>query len=895
LGNHDSLFFSEEKNQKTFIFLRGSNMRSRLLLAVSLIALTAEAPFNFDNTPGALPKTVVPKAYRIDITPDLKKLALTGSETIDIDVRAPTSSITLNQAGLTLQTATLDGLPAKISEDENAQTATLAFAKPIAAGAHKLAIAYTGPIPQTPNGIYYDDYKTPAGASKRMLVTQFEVADARRMFPGWDEPAFKATFQLSATLPSDLVAVSNMPIAKTTPAGAGLKHVEFATTPRMSTYLLALVAGDMGALHGTAGGTQMNAYAPAGEQDKAAYAISIEKQILPYYNAYFGVPYPLPKLDLLAIPGNYEAGAMENWGAITFIDNSVLFDPKTSSPDTRQNIYVTVSHEMAHQWSGDLVTMGWWDNIWLNEGFATWMETKAADHFNPSWEIWPRAHETREGAMAQDAHPTTHPIQQVIKDVSQANSAFDQISYQKGEQIIRMIEDWIGPDVFRDGMRHYMKAHQYGNATSADLWAALSSASHKDVAKVAAGFTEQPGIPLVEVTRNCAGGKASLGLTQDRFTIHDPHPKKLSWMIPLTIGAPGTPPVHLILGAEKATVPLAGCTAPAKVNMGEDGYYRTQYDAASLQALAGIFPNLGAADRANLLGDQFALFVAGRASLTDYLTLLSGIAKERNIAVWDDTLAHLHRLDDALAGSALRPQFDAYAVSLIRPEFDRLGWDAKPGESFLDSLLRPQLIGALGRYGDKDVIAEADRRFSAFLKNPEALPAALREPVLNIVGHHADQATYDTLKKLGTQATSTEEKLRYFAAMASASDPALIRQTVAFAGAGQVPNGRITIFLYEASASSGSPDLLFNLVLPHEDELNKLLPPDGTGPSVAAAAAAGSSNPAIAKALMADKSSSSSTGGHIWALRVADMIGTSADLRSRAQDALAGWLKGKQY
>jgi aminopeptidase N len=893
LGNDDSLFFSEEKNQKTFIFLRGSNMRSRLLLAVSLIALTAEAPFNFDATPGALPKTVVPKAYRIDITPDLTKLTLTGSETITVDVRAPTTSITLNQAGLTLQRATLDGLPAKIAEDENAQTATLTFPKPIAAGEKKLAIAYTGPIPQTPNGIYYDDYKTPAGASKRMLVTQFEVADARRMFPGWDEPAFKATFQLSATLPNDLVAVSNMPIAKTTPAGTGLKHVEFATTPRMSTYLLALVAGDMGALHATAAGTQLNAYAPEGEQDQATYALGIEKQILPFYNAYFGVPYPLPKLDLLAIPGNYEAGAMENWGAITFIDNSVLFDPKTSSPETREGIYVTVSHEMAHQWSGDLVTMGWWDNIWLNEGFATWMETKATDHFNPTWEIWPRAHETRESAMAQDALPSTHPIQQVIKDVSQANSAFDQISYRKGEQIIRMVEDWIGPDVFRDGMRHYMKAHQYGNATSADLWAALSAASHKDVGKVAAGFTEQPGIPLVIVARTCDGGKASLELTQDRFTIHDPHPKKLGWMIPVTIGAPGTPPVHVMLGDKKLIVPLANCNAPAKINLGEDGYYRTQYDAASLDTLAVIFPTLGAADRANLLGDQFALFVAGRASLTDYLTLLSGIAEERNIAVWDDTLSHLHKLDDALAGSPLRPQFDAYAVSLIRPEFDRLGWDAKPGESFLESLLRPQLIGALGRYGDKDVVAQAASRFAAFVKNPASLPAALREPVLNIVGHHADQATYDTLKALGIKATSTEEKLRYFGAMASASDPALIRQTVAFAGAGQVPNGRVPMFLYVASASSGSPDLLFKLVQPHEAELDKLLPPGGPSPNVLVAAAAGSSNPDIAKAVLADKSSSASTGSHIWALRVADMIETSADLRSRAQDALAGWLKGK--
>jgi aminopeptidase N len=546
---------------------------------------------------------------------------------------------------------------------------------------------------------------------------------------------------------------------------------------------------------------------------------------------------------------------------------------------------------MAHQWSGDLVTMGWWDDIWLNEGFATWMETKATDHFNPAWDIWPRAHAVRERAMGQDAQPTTHPIQQVIKDESQANAAFDAISYQKGEQIIRMIEDWIGPDQFRDGMRRYMKAHEYGNATSADLWAALAAASHKDVAKVAAGFTEQPGIPLVQVARSCGGQGASLSLSQSRFTIHDPHPAQLAWTIPLSVGAPGAPTVHLLLGAGTTTLPIANCSAPEKVNIGEDGYYRTQYDPASLTALTAVFAKLDAADRANLLGDQFALFVAGRAPLTDYLNLLAELKTERNIAVWEDTLKHLRRLDDALAGSPLRAVFDSYAASVIRPEFGRLGWDAKPGESFLDSLLRPQIVRALGRFGDPAVVAEAGRRFTAFLAKPESLAAALREPVVDIVGHHADQKTYDALKALGIKATGTEEKLRYFGAMASAEDPALIRQTVDFVGAGQVPNGRVATLLYAASANSGSPDLLFKLVQPREDALNRLQPPDAPLPPVLAAAASGSNNPATAKALLADKSSTASTGWHIWALRAADMIETNADLHTRAQTALAAWLK----
>jgi aminopeptidase N len=874
-------------------------MRNALYLAASLVALAtaahAEAPFDFDHAPGPLPKTVVPDSYKITLVPDLTKLTLTGNEAIAITVRQPTATMVLNQAGLSLASATLeDKSAAKITLDEKAQTATLTFAKPVTAGKHTLTIAYTGPIPETPNGIYYDDYKTPAGAKKRMLVTQFEVADARRMFPGWDEPAFKATFQLTVTLPKNLVAVSNMPIARTVAAGSDAKTVTFMPSPRMSTYLVALVAGDLGSVEGKAAGTRMHAYAPAGEQDQGAYALSAEESILPFYDTYFGVPFPLPKLDLIAIPGNYEAGAMENWGAITFIDDAMLFDPKTSSPSTKEEIYYVVAHEMAHQWSGDLVTMGWWDNIWLNEGFATWMGWKATDHFNPSWEIWPRQHRDREQAMGQDAQATTHPIQQVIRDESEANSAFDGISYQKGEQIIRMVEDWIGPDVFRTGMRAYMKAHQYHNTTSADLWDALGKAAHRDVAHVASGFTEQPGIPLVHINRSCSSGHATITLTQDRFTINDPHAAKLSWTIPVTLGAPGTAPQHELLSTSPATLALPGCEAPIKANLGEDGYYRTQYDAASLKALQQVFPTLAPVDRANLLGDQFALFVANRATLADYLDLLPAMKTETNIAVWQDTLSHLSRLDSTLEGSPEQAAFDGYAIALVKPEYDRLGWDPKPGETFLNSLLRPIVIADLGRFGDKDVIAEANKRFAAFLKDPASLPPALRQPVLDIVGHHADQATYDTLKKLGTAATSTEEKLRYFAAMASATDPALMKQTVAFATSGAVPNGRITMMIYQASSSSGKADLLYKMVEPHEAEFAARMPPDGLGPSVLIAAAAGSSNPDTAKMVLAAKSSQGSRGAQIWAHRVAGMIAINAELRARTAPVVAAWLKTHQ-
>ncbi len=867
------------------------------LLAASLTALSfplpagAEAPFRFDSTPGQLPKTVTPTSYVVDIVPDPNTLTLTGHETIDLTVRTSTDKMVLNDIDLAIADAKLDGSePATVALDTRAQTATLSFAHPVPPGPHRIELDFRGTLKDTPAaGLYYDDYKTEGGSQKRMLVSQFEVADARRMFPCWDEPVFKATFRLSAVLPADFTAISNMPIESRTPAGAGRTKVQFATTPRMSTYLLALVAGDMRALDGHAANTAMHAYAPAGEQDQAGYALSVEQKVLPYYNEYFGVPFPLPKLDLIAIPGNYAAGAMENWGAITFVDSTMLFDPTTSDARTRETIHIDVAHEMAHQWSGDLVTMAWWNDIWLNEGFATWMQFKATDHFNPSWEIWPRQHAAREAAMGQDAVPSTHAIEQPIHDVSQANSAFDVISYQKGSQVIRMIEDWIGPDVFRDGMRRYMKAHAYSSTTSADLWAALSAASGKNVAAVANTFTSQPGIPLVVLSRQCDHGTSNLTLAQERFTIHDPHPAPLHWLVPVTIGVAGRGPVQRILLDGKASLSLPGCDTPVKANWGENGYYRTQYDAPSLQSLAAHYAALGPADRANLLGDQFELFVADRQSLADYLNLLPALKAETDIAVWTDTLNRLRTLDRLTRGTPTRAPFRAYAQSLIAPEFARIGWDAKPGESFLDALLRPELIQTLGQLGDPQVIAEADRRFAAFRQNPSSLAPNLREPVLAIVAHHASAATYDLLRKMGEQATSTEEKTRYFAAMASAEDPTLIARTVKYLEGDQVPSNSILRVVFSASMNSDNPDTVWADVQKEGPAIRRKLAPL-TQDILLPAAAMGSSNPEVAEALRNDPLSNDSAGARIWAARALDAIGTQVELKNRAQPALAAWL-----
>ncbi len=875
--------------------MRFRSIGSALVIAALSVAglAKAEKPFDFAATPGKLPKTVVPSAYRIAIDPDLDKLTFTGKEEVDIDVAQPTEDVTLNVIDLRFSYIGIKGedeAKATVETDDKEQTATLHFLHPLAAGKHTLEIEYSGPITAQPAGLYYNDYDV-AGVHKRMLVTQFESTDARRMFPGWDEPAFKATFSLTVTVPTSYRAISNTPVAKETPAGTGTKTVTFATTPRMSTYLVVLVAGEIDRINQTAADTDIGVDAIAGKAEQGRYALGAASQILPYYNDYFGVKYPLPKLDLIAIPGNFAAGAMENWGGITYIDNDLLFDPATSSEGTKQAIFNVVAHEMAHQWSGDLVTMAWWDNIWLNEGFASWMASKSTDHFNPSWKVWLRAHSDTEEAMAQDSRRTTHPIQQVIKDESEADAAFDHITYLKGQAFIRMMENYLGEATFRDGMRHYMAAHAYSNSTTADLWAALGAASGKPVADVAAGFTEQPGIPLVKVATACTNGETVATLTQDRFTIHDPAAKKLTWRIPVIIGRAGEDATQtLLLDAKPTIVKFAGCDKPVKANMGDGGYYRTQYAAADLKALSVAYKTLAPADRVNLLGDVWAMAEAGRDTPDRFLDLTKQLSGETELVVWTQVLDSLREIDALERGSPDRAAYRAYARGLLAPVLARVGWDAKPDDTPDVVLLRGSLVRTLGRFEDPAVVAEAKKRFAAFLTDPASLPPSLQDAVLTVVGYTADKKTYDTLRRLGRDASGTEMRLRYYSALGGAHDPALIAETVDITQTDEISAGRVNRFIGAAAASSDNPDLVWKLFLPKRKAVAAKLTPMQANellPSIAGA----SNDPALAAELKALPDSNISSGAKHNADKAVEDISFKSDFRTRLLPSVSSWLK----
>ncbi|MEY2550369.1 MAG: hypothetical protein QOG12_513, partial [Verrucomicrobiota bacterium] len=485
--------------------------------------VSAEKPFDFASTPGKLPKNVVPEEYAIRIIPDIEKRTFTGSETIKVTAREGVKQLVLNALEIKINKASIDGnaVPAAaIKLDEKQETLTIAGE--VAAGTHQLELEFAGKINQQGQGLYYAPYQEQGtGAKKIMLGTQFEATDARRMFPCWDEPSFRARFQLTAVVPENFTALSNMPVEKESKVAGG-KEIRFATTPPMASYLNVFCAGEVDAIQTKKGDVTHGVVATKGKAEMGRYALESSQEILEYYNEYFGQPFPLPKLDHIAVPGGF-GGAMENWGGITYYESALLFDPEKSSANTRQTIYEVVAHETAHMWFGDLVTMAWWDNLWLNEGFASWMGTKVTAKFNPDWEVWsskqaPRDPSRRYGigkepAMESDARSTTHPIQQPIKTEAEANSAFDEITYRKGMSFIRMLESFLGEDVFRDGIRRYMAAHKLSNATTADLWSALGEASGKPVVDIAAAWTEQPGFPLVKVSRDAAG---KITLTQER-------------------------------------------------------------------------------------------------------------------------------------------------------------------------------------------------------------------------------------------------------------------------------------------------------------------------------------------------------------------------------------------
>ncbi|TFW20552.1 M1 family metallopeptidase [Duganella callida] len=811
--------------------------RSLISLAVSALLGVSAGPTLAVAAPAAatqvsqvttqLPRTAVPTHYAVSLTPDAAHSSFSASVTIALDVKQATSSLTLNAAELTFSAAAISagpGAPArqasKIDVDADKQTATFHFAEALKPGSYQLKLDYTGVIGTQASGLFSLDYEN-GGAAKRALYTQFENSDARRVIPSWDEPYYKATFALEATIPAGQMAVSNMPVSSTTRLADGRELVRFATTPKMSTYLLFFGLGEFERATAMAEGVELGVVTQKGALGQAQFALDSSRAVLKEYNDYFGTRYPLPKLDNIAAPGRSQFfSAMENWGGIFTFEYSILLDPRVATQSDKETSFLVAAHEMAHQWFGDLVTMAWWDDLWLNEGFASWMESRTTDRLHPEWKWSLRAVGTREGAMERDALATTHPIVQRIATVEQASQAFDAITYSKGESVIRMLENYVGEEAWRAGVRSYVAKHAYGNTVSDDLWHAVEKAAHKPVTAIAHDFTLQPGVPLISVSEAvCKNGKTVIQLTQGEFSKDQPGKQALSWRVPVIAQTVGNTAVRTVVNGGKAGMTLPGCGA-VLVNAGQSGYYRTLYAPKAFAALAQGFASMPTIDQLGLLSDSWALGMAGLMPASSFMDLANNTPQDAAPQVWQKIAGVLAGLHDSYEGKPeQRAALDRFARARLAPVLARVGWTAAKDEAGPVANLRETLIRVLGTVGDESVIAEARRRYAASASDLAALPAALRRPVLGIIAAHADAATWEQLHAAARAEPSSMIRSELYDLLGVANDPALAQRALALALTDEpgATSGASMI----THVSGTHPDLAFDFALAHREQVEK--------------------------------------------------------------------------
>ena len=838
---------------------------------------------------GQLSRAAVPVLYDITVTPDARALTFAGTEQITLDVREATRTLTLNAADLTITTAAFDGRAAPVKADKDNQQITVTLPAAAATGRHVLSFAWTGTIGRSAAGLFAIDYANGDGTPARMLATQFEAPDARRFAPVWDEPAFKARFRLSAVAPAGQLAFSNMP-ATVTRRADGTQLYRFGETPVMSSYLLFLGMGDMERRTVMAGKTEIGVITRRGVSAQGDYALAQAKRLLSYYNSYFGQPYPLPKLDMIAGPGSSQFfGAMENWGAIFYFENELLFDPARTTESGRQRIFTVVAHEMAHQWFGDLVTMAWWDDLWLNEGFASWMESKSARDLNPAWLADAQTVAgAREQALALDATAATHPIIRHVETVDQISDAFDNITYAKGEAVIGMLEATLGPDVFRDGIRRYMARYKYGNTATDQLWAELSAAAGKPVATIAHDFTLQGGVPLVSVADvRCVRGATTASLSQGRFGLDPASQAPQNWHVPLLLTAVGRAQAATVSGAATTTVSVPGC-GTLVANAGKGSYLRTLYDEPAHAALVRGYAGLALNDRLGTLGDDYALAAGGYQDLSRWFALQDRVGAGANPLEWSVVANKLGDLATLYAGTPLGEPLRVRGAARLSPVLKRLGFTARAGEAPLDAILREELVRFLGEAGDADVVARARAYLAAMRTDPTAVPAAIRQPILEVFAANASAVDWDQLLALAQAERSPVAKNRLVTLLGAARDQVVARRALDLLAGDRITAPQKASLL--AALAKVHPDLAFDWAVAHQPVVNGFVEESSRARYIPSLGTA-SNDPAMPGKINAYAAASLPEGARDPARRAVAAIAVRKATADRLRAATAAWVR----
>jgi aminopeptidase N len=774
-----------------------------------------------------LPGGASPSRYSLGVTINFANNTFDGDETIDLKLAKPSNTITLNAVEIDFHkvTVTAGGQTqvAKVSSDEKNETATFTVDKELPAGAATVHIDYTGHLNDKLRGFYLSTYK-----GRKYEVSQMEATDARVAFPCFDEPAYKATFDISATIDKADVAISNGKVVSDTPAGGDKHTVKFATSPKMSSYLVALTVGDWKCASDQVDGVQLNVCTVPGKEDLTRFPLDATKAILHYYNQYYGIKYPLPKLDQIAVP-DFQAGAMENWGAIIYREAALLIDPKTASVNAKQDVTATIAHEVAHQWFGDLVTAAWWDDIWLNEGFATWMTPHPIERWKPEWKVSQNVVEDGDRSMSGDSVKNTRPIHQEAESRGQIDTLFDGIAYGKSAAVLQMLESYLGPDTFRAGVNLYLKEHAYGNATAEDFWSAMARSSHKPIDKIMPTFVMQAGVPYVSVDAKCEGGNTTLDLKQKRF-FNNPDEFRQSndqiWQIPVCakgLGETGASQQQcLLLTQAQQQFTMKGCSKLVYPDAGAHGYYRFDYDAAALHQLgSAVEKGLTPEERIALVGNEWALMQAGEHKVGDYLALGDQMKNTPGSVLLDSYLNHVHYIQLHMLTDADRGAFEAWLRSTFTPLLQQLGYMGRPSDTPDEKQKREILFGTLGNDGnDPEVIEQARVLVQQYMKDPASIDPTLAGAVVSVAAHHGDAALYNQFKAQMKNVSAPEEYYRYFFSLASFPEPELIKETLDSTLTPDV-RGQDLFILSNLMRNPASQNAAWDFMRAHVEELQK--------------------------------------------------------------------------
>ncbi|MBK9306724.1 MAG: M1 family metallopeptidase [Nitrospira sp.] len=778
-----------------------------------------------------LPRHVIPTRYDLRLEPDLKAATFTGKVSITLSVKQETQTILLNATDLHISFNGIEGqngkkIAAEVELEPALQRARISCHPPLARGEWRLHLSFHGTLNNQLRGFYRSTYKDASGTVQTLAATQFEATDARRAFPCWDEPDFKAVFSTTLVVDPPLTAISNTSVVSES-IEQDKKVVRFGETINMSTYLVAFVVGQLQPTELVfVGQTPLRILTVPGKQHLTVFGQEIAVASLKFFEDYYGIPYPGDKLDLVAIP-DFASGAMENFGAITFRETALLVDQRSGTHAELGRVADVVAHENAHMWFGDLVTMSWWNGLWLNEAFATLMEMLAVDAWKPEWKRWETFSVARAAAFSVDGLVSTRPIEFPVRAPKDAEAMFDVLTYEKGASVLRMLEQYIGPNVFRDGVRQYLRTHAYDNADTKDLWTAIGAVARQSVPELMNGWIFQPGFPLV--TAEVKG--QTLILSQRRFTYLKQETAEEFWHVPIQVRLmtdDRAEEQRFLLTEREATMPLPRGITALLINAGGHGFYRVHHRGALLQQLLDHGrDHLAPIERFNLVSDVWATTVAGIIPLGDYLTLTARFKNERDKNVWAVLLDSFSFLNRIIAPDD-RPFLEGLVRERVGQAVKDLGWDPKSGESDLVRQLRGDLLAALGRKGnDSATQQEAVERYRRYRNDPSAVDPNIVPALVSILAYIGDEARYEEFSERYRKASTPQEERRYLFSLAMFRLPELLSRTLAKTTNGEIRTQDAPFIVAATMTNVYGRELAWEFVKTNWDEMDRLFPKQG--------------------------------------------------------------------